>query len=216
MERIVHASVRGGRRHSRPSCHADSHSWTLTGQPPRSGFALAHRGLGLGLGLALGHCKTIYSDCQLRIARAVAVRPRLRIPKHSDVDSLSAIARDHAVEVACSNMDSAFFSRDRWIHCEGCPSISSTTCNKIDGEARTSSNTEGCPIQARSYGGSLRLMGLGGWTGSCMFLLLDLKTAEGEADNGGRGRVAKYGRETARRWASPRSTHRRGRRTREA
>ena len=34
-----------------------------------------------------------------------------------------------------------------------------------------------------------------------MFLLLDLKTAEGEADNGGRGRVSKYGRETARRWA---------------
>ena len=25
------------------------------GQPPRSGFALARRGLGLGLGLALGH-----------------------------------------------------------------------------------------------------------------------------------------------------------------
>ena len=37
--------------------HADSHSWTLTGQPPRSGFALARRGLGLGLGLALGQMR---------------------------------------------------------------------------------------------------------------------------------------------------------------
>ena len=51
---IVHASVRGGRRHSRPSCgqsQLDSHRLASR----RVQAALARRGLGLGLGLALGH-----------------------------------------------------------------------------------------------------------------------------------------------------------------
>ena len=85
--------------------HADSHSWTLTGQPPRSGFALARRGFGLGLGLALGQMrqtvkKSQTSDWQSRPgpSHAWRAKPCNTVIVNSELLELSRC--DHAYESA--------------------------------------------------------------------------------------------------------------------